>query len=81
MKRLLMTIGTATMFAALATSALAAVAYDERTVAVIETRPCDVNCCTPDNPGGWIETRLCDANDTTATVDTLSPISIIISFR
>ena len=81
MKRLLAMIGVAAIFATLAASALAAVAYDEVTISVIETRPCDVAVRAPDNPGGWIETRLGDATETVAKVDTVTPISLNISFR
>ena len=81
MKRLLMLTCAAAIFATLAASALAAVAYDEVTISVIETRPCDVAVRAPDNPGGWIETRLGDNDAGSAPVDTLTPISIVISFR
>ena len=46
----------------LVASSFAAIAYDERTIAVIETRPGD-------------------DTDVTVMVDTLKPISIIVSFR
>ena len=48
-------------------------AYDEMTIAIVETRPCDFNCRTPDNPGGWIETRPCDEDEGIAShIDTSS---------
>ena len=65
----------------LAASAIAAVAYDECTIAVIETRPCDTADRAPDNSGGWIETRICDVADVSTPIDTSKPLGIIIKFR
>ena len=57
-------------------------AYDEMTIAVVETRPCDTNCRTPDNPGGWIETRLGDEDEGVASrIDTCSERGTVFIFR
>ena len=56
-------------------------AYNDRVVAFIDTRSCDIGLRTPDNPGGWIETRPCDDNVDRATIDTAKPVGILINFR
>ena len=61
----------------LAASAFAAVAYDEKTIALIETRSCSV----ADRTRGWIETRLGDTDTGLTTIDTAKPFGLRISFR
>ena len=56
-------------------------ACDEITIAVIETRAGDDSCRTPDNPGGWIETRPCDADEGVATIDTVKKVGFMIDLR
>ena len=88
MKRLLMMIGAAaTLLAPMAAAtadlppATMAGAYDDCILTFIDTRPADVSDRVPDNPGGWIETRMGDDDAGSASVDTLTPISLVISFR
>ena len=56
-------------------------AYNDRVVAFIDTRPCDAGLRPPDNPGGWIETRLCDDDAGLATIDTAKPVGMVLNFR
>ena len=56
-------------------------AYDEKTIAAIETRAGDDSYRMPDNPGGWIETRPCDADDGSATIDTVKKVGFMIDLR
>ena len=56
-------------------------AYNDRVVAFIDTRPCDVGLRPPDNPGGWIETRSCDGDVGLATIDTAKPVGMVLHFR
>ena len=56
-------------------------AYNEVTVSVIDTRLCDVGLRPPDNPGGWIETRLCDYDAGLATIDTVKLVGFKIYIK
>ena len=86
-KLIMMTGAAATLLAPMAAAtadlppAATAGAYDDRVLAFIDTRPADASDRVPDNPGGWIETRMGDDDAGSALVDTLTPISIVISFR
>ena len=86
-KLIMMTGAAATLLAPMAAAtadlppAATAGAYDDRVLAFIDTRPADASYRVPDNPGGWIETRTGDNDAGSAPVDTLTPISLVISFR
>ena len=56
-------------------------AYNDRVVAFIDTRPCDTGLRPPDNPGGWIETRLCDDDVGLAMIDTAKPVGMVLNLR
>jgi len=56
-------------------------ACNDRVIAFIDTRPCDAGLRPPDNPGGWIETRLCDDDAGLATIDTAKPVGMVLNFR
>ena len=56
-------------------------AYNDRVVAFIDTRPCDAGLRPPDNPGGWIETRLCDDDAGLATIDTVKSVGMVLNIR
>ena len=56
-------------------------AYNDRVVAFIDTRPCDAGLRPPDNPGGWIETRLCDDDAGLATIDTAKSVGMVLNIR
>lgn len=56
-------------------------AYSDCAIAFIDTRPADANDRVPDNPGGWIETRLCDDDEGLVTIDTAKPVAFSLSIR